>query len=442
MGISKTTKLESSYVPLAQLRRLKRNPKGHAIEDIKTSLGRWGFLERCVVNRTTGNLLSGHGRLDSLLELRKAGAKLPARMKSNGDDWLVPVDYVRVPAREEEAASLALNQLTMTGGWRDEKGLAAMLKGLQSIGSLDGIGFPAKEIELRLSKAGLGPEIVEDDPGPLIDKAAELQKKWRVEHRQIWEIGNHRLMCGDSTNAEDVKKLMEGHRADIMATDPPYMVGYFGGNHPRSASNKEEIKNKYHADYQEQDDLLFFHKFLVVALKNALSDHPAIYQWHAGVRSCDVQKAWADCGMRRHQQIIWVKERPVLTYSHFMWNHEPCFYGWKEGKQPEKRPPSNATTVWQIDQKELVGIHPTEKPVEIFARLIAYHLPDQGLCYEPFSGSGTCLVAAEFLRRVCYAMELSPPFVAVSLERLSGMGLKPKLVVEPGRTAGSTRRKG
>ncbi len=237
----------------------------------------------------------------------------------------------------------------------------------------------------------------------------------------------HRLLCADSTCAEDVRGLMNGRKATLMATDPPYLVDYQGGNHPQSWSNRPEVRDKHWDDYLEAEGPAFFVAFLKVALEVALVDNPAVYQWHAFKRQSLVEQAWREVGLLVHQQIIWAKSRPVLGHSHYMWRHEPCFYGWIQGKQPTLRPPPNVSTVWDIDQIGLDGNHPTEKPSAIFARPIEYHTQPGGLCYEPFSGSGTSLVAAEIKGRLCYAIEKAPAFVAVALERLAAMNLQPRL---------------
>lgn len=263
-----------------------------------------------------------------------------------------------------------------------------------------------------------------EDPGPQIDRAEELQQAWGTEYGQLWQIGRHRLLCGDATSEADVERLMGGEKAVLMATDPPYLVDYQGGNHPESWSNKPEVKDKHWDDYHEGEGSEFFYQFLDVARKVALASNTAIYQWHAHRRQVLVEEAWHRAGLLVHQQIIWVKARPVLTRSHYMWQHEPCFYGWVEGYPPKRRPPNNATTVWQIDQQgESDGIHPTQKPRTLFTWPIEYHTEDGDVCYEPFSGSGTCLVAAEQLGRTCYALEIEPKYVAVTLQRMADMGL-------------------
>jgi DNA modification methylase len=237
----------------------------------------------------------------------------------------------------------------------------------------------------------------------------------------------HTLLVGDSTRAIDVGKAMGGRKASLMATDPPYLVDYHGGNHPQSWSNKPAVKDKHWDDYREAGGPELFIGFLRVALEIALKPNVAVYQWHAHKRQALVEEAWKQAGLLVHQQIIWLKSRPVLTHSHYMYQHEPCFYGWLEGKPPVKRPPPNCTTVWQINQQGVEGIHPTEKPLEIVTRPIEHHTEPGDVIYEPFSGSGTALAAAETTGRVCCAIEKAEAFVAVALERLEQMGLEPRL---------------
>jgi DNA modification methylase len=270
-------------------------------------------------------------------------------------------------------------------------------------------------------------------PEPKIDHAAELKKKWKTRGRQIWEIGQHRLMCGDSSSPSDVTALMNGKTAKLCATDPPYLVSYDAKNHPSkgfSDGKNKDWKGRY-ADKQKSEPLgPFYESFLRQAMA-VCEDDAAIYVWHASQRQIEVEKAMRDCGILVHQQIIWVKNKPVLTHSFYMWQHEPCFFGWKQGHKPKRNPGSFPTTVWQIDVPVLPGVesrHPTEKPLELFAIPIQLHTQAGELCYEPFSGSGTHLCAAENTGRSCFAMEIEPAFVAVALERLYEMGLKPKLV--------------
>jgi DNA modification methylase len=271
-------------------------------------------------------------------------------------------------------------------------------------------------------------------PEPKIDQAAELQKKWKTERSQIWEIGEHRLMCGDSGSSSDVAALMAGKTANLCATDPPYLVSYDAKNHPSknfSDGKNKDWKGRY-ADKQKSEPLgPFYEAFLRQALAVCEAD-AAIYVWHASQRQIEVEKAMRDCGILVHQQIIWVKNKPVLTHSFYMWQHEPCFFGWKQGNKPKRNPGDFPTTVWQIDVPVLPGVesrHPTEKPLELFTTPILLHTRPGDVCYEPFSGSGTHLCAAENTDRRCFAMEIEPAFVAVALERLFEMQLKPQIIL-------------
>jgi DNA modification methylase len=268
-------------------------------------------------------------------------------------------------------------------------------------------------------------------PEPKLDQAAELEKKWKTKRGQVWEIGKHRLMCGDSTSTSDVAALMNGKTARLCATDPPYLVSYDAKNHPSkdfSDGKNKDWKGRY-ADKPKHEPLgPFYETFLRQALAVCEAD-AAIYVWHASQRQVEVEQAMRNCGILVHQQIIWVKNKPVLTHSFYMWQHEPCFFGWKQGNKPKRNPGDFPTTVWQIDVPVLPGVesrHPTEKPLELFATPILLHTQRGDVCYEPFSGSGTHLCAAENTGRCCFAMEIEPAFVAVALERLAEMGLKPK----------------
>lgn len=270
-------------------------------------------------------------------------------------------------------------------------------------------------------------------PEPKCDQAAQLQKKWKTRRGQIWEIGQHRLMCGDSLSASDVGALMNGKIAKLCATDPPYLVSYDAKNHPSKSfsDGKNKDWNGRYADKQKSEPLgPFYEAFLRQALA-VCEDDAGIYVWHASQRQVEVEQAMRNCGILVHQQIIWVKNKPVLTHSFYMWQHEPCFFGWRQGHKPKRNPGEFPTTVWQVDVPILPGVesrHPTEKPLELFGTPILLHTQMSDICYEPFSGSGTHLCAAENTGRRCYAMEVDPGFVAVALERLSEMSLEPKLI--------------
>jgi DNA modification methylase len=223
---------------------------------------------------------------------------------------------------------------------------------------------------------------------------------------------------------------MGGEKARICATDPPYLVSYDAKNHPSNdfADGKNKDWKGRYADKQKDEPLgPFYEGFLKQALAVCHED-AALYVWHASQRQIEVEKAMQACGILVHQQIIWVKNKPVLTHSFYMWQHEPCFFGWMQGHKPKRNSGDFPTSVWQVDVPVLPGVesrHPTEKPLKLFTTPILLHTAPGELCYEPFSGSGTHLAAAQVTDRRCFAMELEPAFVAVALERLSEMGLDP-----------------
>lgn len=421
--------METIWVAIAELHldpaNLRKHPERN-IEAIASCLRRFGQQKPIVID---GNnvVRAGNGTL-------LAAKRIPLEGLYCIRTELTGTDAVQYAIADNRTAELA--------EWEEEP-LARTLQALQAeCEDFDPntIGFSGDELKDLLAGLGdVGPIGEQgDDPGPQTDKLEELKAKWQTAAGQLWLIesksfpgGTHRLLCGDSTNEDDVRRLMNGLRARLMATDPPYLVNYQGGNHPQSWVNRPEVKDKHWDDYHEGDSPEFFTRFIRVALEHALVPNPAIYHWHASRRQVLVEQAWNENHLLVHQQIIWHKARAILTRSHYMWQHEPCFYGWVKGDLPELRPPNNATTVWEVDQQgECDGIHPTQKPVELFRRPMEYHTHVGDVCYEPFSGSGTSFVAAERTGRICHGMEISEGFVAGILERLAGLGLEPRLAVD------------
>lgn len=357
-------KMRIEYVSLSTVRRWPRNPKSHVTEDISASMDRFGFTEPPIIDERTGFIAAGHGRFDALEERRKSGGNPPARVEVSGSgDWMVPV--VRGISfkddSEMEAYLVASNALTIAGGWDDEK-LIAILSDLAEGAGLEGTGYDVdalEELERLVNNKREEDKANADVQEPAIP---EPPKKPKSKLGEVYQLGPHRLMCGDSTNADNVIKLMQGERAVMMATDPPYLVDYTGMDHQVSAANKakKNVKSPNNKDggwdaYQDPTSSVdFFAAFIRVALDHALVENPPVYQWHASRRQALVEAAWTKNGLLWHQQIIWVKSRPVMTHSHFMWQHEPCAYGWIEGKPPSKRPPVSGenTTVWPIDNKD------------------------------------------------------------------------------------------
>jgi DNA modification methylase len=390
-------------VPIGDLQPDAGNPRkisDNEMEALTKSLHKFGFVQPVLVRRQDNVVVAGHQRL---VAARRLGYKT------------VPVIYVDLSLEQARLLNVALNKIS--GDW-DRELLARLLADLDATPNIDIslTGFGDDEI-VKLLK-GLDArerrERVEDFD---VDEAlAKAQRATRVQPGERWRCGDHVLLCGDATNPDDVTRLMGDERAALMASDPPYLVDYVGA---KAKAKKRAGAEPHWDDFQDNEQALAFYAgYLQAALPHLLPD-AAVYQWHAHRRQAVVEQAWHQCGLLVHEQLIWVKPRGVPSRSHFMWQHEPCIYGWREGHMPKRKPPRTETTVWQIDhQTEQLGAHPTQKPLEIFLRPITYHTQPNDVCYEPFAGSGTQLVAAEKLGRRCFALERDPHFCAVSLARL------------------------
>jgi DNA modification methylase len=395
--------LAAAWVSIKDLCPWKQNPRDNdaAVDAVAESISRFGFGAPIIARLADREIIAGHTRL-------KAAIKLGFHQ--------VPVRYLDLSQHDAHLLALADNKTSEIAEWNDDA-LGRILADLreQEVDLLAGTGFGEAEIDALIrSTQGLPPSGVDPGAGePPIDPESKLG--------EVYELGGHRIMCGDSTNADDVARLMGDNRAVLMATDPPYLVDYTGEDRPQSPKRKKAstANNKNWDAYKDPEtSVQFFSSFIKLALQHALVASPAIYHWHASRRQALVEAAWTANGLLLHQQIIWVKSRPIISHSHFAWQHEPCFYGWIEGRPPALRPPlgGESTTVWTI-AGENDGIHPTQKAVEIFERPIRYHTLPADIVFEPFSGSGTQIIAAAKLGRRCFAMELQPAFVDVARRR-------------------------
>jgi DNA modification methylase len=259
------------------------------------------------------------------------------------------------------------------------------------------------------------PEIVEDE-------APEAPAVPITKPGDLWLLGEHRLLCGDSTKAEDVARLMNGERAGLMNTDPPYGVDY--AKLKKGMPGFTSLERDGPIENDELTDGPALQAFLESAIRAALphlTERPAFYLWHPMLtQGTFFAAAAAAADILIHRQIIWVKPQMVLTRSGmYHWKHELCFYGWIRGKQCAWHGDKCQVSVWEIGESTRGREHPTQKPVALFAPPLLNHLHQGGLCYEPFSGSGSQIIAAEQLHRRCYAMEISPAYCDVAVTRWS-----------------------
>lgn len=264
------------------------------------------------------------------------------------------------------------------------------------------------------------PKPVADDPGAQVDRAEELRQKWQTERGQLWQIGRHRLLCGDSTSTEDVARLLDGAKPLLMATDPPYGVEY-DANWRNEAADKGLIA---HADRRvgvvANDDRVDW------SAAYELFPGDVAYVWHAMLNATEVDVSISASGFEVRAEIVWSKPRFVISRGHYHAQHESCWYAVRRNATAHWVGDHSQTTLWEIAlDQNTAGGHSTQKPVECMARPIRNH---EGDVYDPFVGSGTTIVAAEQEGRAAYALDIEPRYCAVTLERLAGMGLEPRLV--------------
>ncbi len=386
-----------------------KNPNRHPQPQIKLLakiIRAQGWRNSIVVSKRSGFVIKGHGRLEAakLLECEK-----------------VPVDFQCYDSEAAEWADMLADNRLAELAEADNDELKALIKELEGKIDLDLTGFDEDSLDDLLKRLGTSEgdaSTVTPPPVTPFTKTGDL-----------YELGNHRLLCGDSTQAEDVRRVMNGERAILFATDPPYLVGYDGTNHPgKRPKTNTDWSETYGATWDEADsdqNNELYDRFIKVAVAEAIDPNAAWYCWHASRRQRMVEEAWEKNGAFVHQQIIWAKpNRPILTRSWYLWAHEPCFFGWIKGKKPPKETSDYERSVWEIEglNNDERPDHPTPKPLECFALPMRQHTKKGGLCFEPFSGSGSQLIAGEQLGRRVYGLEISPAYCDVIVQRWLNLG--------------------
>ena len=386
--------MEIKTIPLTKINpavynpRLDLKPGDLDYEKIRKSIEEFDLVEPLVWNKRTRNLVGGHQRLKIL--------------KERGDKT-VEVSVVDLDAQKEKALNLALNKIQ--GDW-DYPRLKDLLEELD-IGDMDIdiTGFDEKEIEELMTQFHV--EDIEEDEVP------EPPKEAKTKPGEIIELGRHRLMCGDATKREDVEKLMAGKKADMVMADPPYNVGYVGGS-----SNKKQRADSYQDSWDDRQYSLWLQSALVNA--NSISQNDsALHLWFAGNKAKAVLNALENAGWQIRNLIIWnkLKAHYGALGAQYKERKEPMWYAHKKGQSPKWFGETNECTVWDYDQASVNELHPTMKPVGLYARSIKNHTRKDNLVYEAFGGSGTTLIACEQLNRTCYMMEIDPKYCDVIVER-------------------------
>ena len=373
-----TDLLPADYNPRKDLK-----PGDAEYEKLKRSIEQFGYVEPVIWNQTTGRVVGGHQRLKVLMDM-----------------GMTEVDCVVVAMDEEKekALNIALNKIS--GDWDKDK-LALLIADLQGADfDVSLTGFEPAEID-ALFKDTLKDGVKDDD----FDVGAELAQPTMTKPGDIWTLGRHRLICGDSTKAETYDLLMGSTKANLVITDPPYNVNYEG--------SAGKIKNDNMADEA-------FYNFLLDAytqMHSAMADDASIYVFHADTEGLNFRRAFADAGFYLSGCCIWKKQSLVLGRSPYQWQHEPCLYGWKKNGKHQWYTGRKETTIWEFDKPKKNSDHPTMKPIPLLAYPIMNSSMSNSVVLDPFGGSGSTLIACEQTDRICYTVELDEKFCDVIVKR-------------------------
>ena len=377
-------------VPVTDINPAEYNPRKDlkpgdpAYEKLKRSMTEFGYVEPIIWNEETGNIVGGHQRYKVLV--------------AEGHTEVECVIVKMTPEREK-ALNVALNKVT--GDWEFEA-LADLIKDLEAQDfDVTLTGFDAAEIEDLFSQVH-DKDATDDD----YDVNKALEESAFVKPGDVWLLGRHRLLCGDATKPEDVEKLMDGKKANLVLTDPPYNVDF-------ESSSGLKIQN----DKQENDT---FYSFLLAAFKN-MAEHTSpggsIYVFHADTEGLNFRKAFIEAGFHLSGVCIWKKNSLVLGRSPYNWIHEPILFGWLRGGKHRWFTGRSETTVWNYDKPKKNGEHPTMKPVPLLCYPIKNSSQVNGIVMDLFGGSGSTLIACEQIDRICYTLELDPKYATVIVKR-------------------------
>lgn len=417
----KNTNLKVEYIKVADLKPYERNSKIHDrenIEAIKKSIEKYGFNDAIGIWGKKNLVVEGHGRLIACKEL--------------GIEEVPCIRLDHLTEQERREYTLLHNKTTMMTDFN----LDILTEELADL-DLDDFqldwGLPVDEEDA---------DIVEDDFD--IDRAIPEEPKATLG--DIYQLGDHRLMCGSSTNAEDIANLFDGAMADLVVTDPPYNVDYSGKAELTGKGDQSE--QKILNDNMEDEAFYNFLFDFYIQMNENLKEGGAYYIFHADSEGLNFRKALKDAGLQVRQTLIWVKNSLVLGRQDYQWRHEPCLYGWKEGAGHYFTNDRTQTTVIEdkLDLKKLKkdemlklleeifsekvpstiiyedkplrnDLHPTMKPIKLCARLIRNSSKPKQIVFDGFGGSGSTLIACEQLQRTCYMMELDPHYIDVIIKR-------------------------
>ena len=373
----------ADLIPADYNPRKDLKPGDTEYEKLKRSIEQFGYVEPVIWNKTTGFVVGGHQRLKVLLDMGITE---------------VECVVVEMDAEKEKALNIALNKIS--GEWDKDK-LALLIADLQGADfDVSLTGFEPAEID-SLFKDAQQSKVKDDD----FDVEAELKQPVITRAGDVWTLGQHRLVCGDSTKPETFALLMGDRKANLVITDPPYNVNYEG--------SAGKIKNDNMADDT-------FYQFLLAAFQNTeavMADDASIYVFHADTEGLNFRRAFADAGFRLSGTCIWKKQSLVLGRSPYQWQHEPILFGWKKKGKHQWYTGRKESTIWEFDKPKKNGDHPTMKPIPLLAYPIMNSSMSNTLVLDPFGGSGSTLIACEQTDRSCCMIELDEKFCDVIVKR-------------------------
>lgn len=390
------TTTEMQLVNIDRLVPYQNNARTHSPEQInklRASLREFGFINPVIIDRDFG-VIAGHGRI--------------AAARAEGITEVPCVFADHLTEAQKKAYILADNRMALDAGW-DEDMLRVEIEALQGADfDLMLTGFDDKELA---DFFGANDDDAEDDD---FDLSSALEQASFVQKGDVWTVGRHRLMCGDATSMDDVATLMDGKKANLLLTDPPYGVSF-------KSSSGLTIQN----DSMKNEE---FYQFLYDAFAAAvcfLGAGASAYVFHADTEGLNFRKAFIDAGFHLAGCCIWVKDSLVLGRSDYQWQHEPVLYGFLQNGKHNWYSDRKQTTVWNFAKPKRNANHPTSKPLDLLSYPIGNSTQENGIVLDSFGGSGSTMMACEQTNRICYMMELDEKYASVILRRAVEDGISP-----------------
>jgi site-specific DNA-methyltransferase (adenine-specific) len=404
-----TELLQIEWVPLESVHLNPANPRINelAVEPVMQSIAYFGFRQPLVVNRRTGLIEAGNTRWRAAKAM--ALAEVPVLWVD--DDDLTAASY-----------AIADNRTAEFSVW-DEPALAGLLNRLAAEDQLAASGFSDDDLSGLLARLDAEEKRGREeifDPDQAMVEAERQQGPTRVQPGQLWQLGKHRLLCGDATDPDNWQRLMAGDVAHAIITDPPYAVNYVSGrgvDPNRMAGDVPERRDAYWDEMSGDEYAQLLQRFLLLAHQHS-DDRAPLYLWFASVNIRHVLASLDKAGWKERTLLVWVKNiHAGNLFAQYKYRMEPLYYAHKQGQSPRWHGPTNEVNVWEHDKPHVNDLHPTMKPVALIERAITNATELRGLVVDPFLGSGTAIIAAERTGRTCYGFDLDARYCDVIVNR-------------------------